>query len=172
VNLDEEADRLAAAHPWARTGAVERSATQWQPQHAVPRRPTVAKPLDWEIESRVMADLAAIDRELDPQTQAFDPVQLASMQTVGGVRSVRNGHWGDPATWTVDLSAPAGKLVIAHTITMSRENFAFDYGHQYAPAPAPPKQRKPKTYVVPGRKQGKTWIARLEQSKQARARTN
>ena len=156
MNLDDEARRLAAAHPMAKWPDAERHATAWQPDRAVPRRPAVVKLPDWEIESRVMADLAAIDRELDPQAQEpFDPMRLASMQTVGGVRSVRFGG--------------SGKVVIAHTITLSLENIALDYGHEYAP-PKPRKQRKPKTYVAPGRKQGRTWIARLEQSRQARAR--
>ena len=150
TDLDEEAKRLAAAHPWASTGATETHRTDWQPQHAVPRRPAPYRPTDATIEARVAADLAAIDRELDPQAKP--------------------DVWG---MWLDEVHP-----IDVHLMKKLQRHFAktrhlsglhsTDARGDVIYTPAPPKQRKPKTYVAPGRKLGRTWVARLEQSKQAR----
>ncbi len=69
MDIDDEAERLARAHPWAGM-AQEREAVAWQPQHAVPRhrKPERLTPLEkFHIEDRVEADIARIDAELSPE---------------------------------------------------------------------------------------------------------
>ncbi len=65
MDLDDEAKRLAAAHPWAGT-QPEREAVAWMPQHAVPMPPRRHVLTDQTIELQVAADIARMDRELDP----------------------------------------------------------------------------------------------------------
>lgn len=154
MNLDEETERLLSLHPAVRAGAQPNYAdVHWQPQHAVPRRPTVAKPTDWEIESRVLADIAAIDRELDPQAEKGDwwiTIHDADLGVIDrDLWDKLHRHFGKARRLSGMYSTDARGDVVY--------------------TPTPPKQRKPKTYVAPGRKAGRTWIARLEQSKRARS---
>ncbi len=203
TDLDEEAKRLAAAHPWAATGATETHRTDWQPQHAVPRRPAVPKPTDADIEARVAADLAAIDRELDPQasrvfggllTRPWQDVARYQMTATDVLRQqdwfASPQHWNyvfntnpDPLTggWIHDdfdtIDATQWSAIRCHAEKLARLEASYGFGtssfritEDEADRYRTPKQRKPKTYVAPGRKAGRTWIARLEQSKQARKR--
>ncbi len=172
MDLDEEAKRLAAAHPWAGTGATETHRTHWQPQHAVPRRPTVAKPLDADIEARVAADIAAIDREVDPHEPDPHGWGIADAVAHGAHPYAVNWYMPrgkelfrvslNPFHMDLDGARRAMRRLSIKVTTDARGDVIY--------TPTPPKQRKPKTYVAPGRKAGRTWIARLEQSKQARKR--
>ena len=60
MNLDDEAERIAALHPcagWSIFGRVG----PWQPEHAVPKRPPRERLTEAQIENRVAMDLAAMD---------------------------------------------------------------------------------------------------------------
>ena len=174
TDLDEEAKRIAASHPWASAGATETRRTDWQPQRAVPRRPAAPKVHAIDIEARVAADLAAIDRELDPQaSRVFGDLLTRPWP---GVQDWFAANWQD-AYATVDLGVIDNAAARRAMAKMARLTFSYLTGappfrldDDEVDRYRTPKQRTPKTYVAPGRKAGKTWIARLEQSKQARKR--
>lgn len=179
TDLDKEAKRLAAAHPWAGT-ATETHRTDWQPQHAVPRRPAPYRPTDETIELQVAADLARIDRELDPQAPpAWTRNWYASPQHWNYVfhTSVRfDQNLGAQMHDDFDtIDATQWNAIRRHAEKLARLDATYGFGtssfrldEDEADRYRTLKQRKPKTYVAPGRKAGRTWIARLEQSKQSK----
>lgn len=170
-DLHDEAERLAQAHPQYGF-PPDRHTSDWLPQHAVPRykpRPPMSHIDLAYIERRVQADIDAIDRELDPQEPPRSKVfgNLLVMP-----ENFQDAHSFTADAWVFD---PHGNVQIIDFKTVdlvSRMHRAMEKtarlsGMYSTGAPKPPKQRKPKTYVAPGRRQGKTWIARLNQSKEA-----
>ena len=73
MNLDDEAERIAALHPcagWSIFGRVG----PWQPEHAVPKRPPRERLTEAQIANRVAMDLAAMDGGW--QSEAIDNLHL------------------------------------------------------------------------------------------------
>lgn len=174
-DLYDEAERLARAHPDYGYGDPDRHTSQWMPQHAVPRhktRPPMSR-IDLEyVERRVQADLDVIDRELD-LIPTMDDLErtLTELQAYERDRTV---VLNTPRTWPGVQDWFALNLQDAYSftadawITDQHDNVQIiDFKTSQDRTPGPGKQRKPKTYVALGRKQGKTWIARLNQSKEA-----
>jgi beta-phosphoglucomutase-like phosphatase (HAD superfamily) len=161
--LHDEAERLARAHPDYGLGKPETHTSDWMPQHAVPKhkaRPPMSR-IDLEyIERRVQADIDRMDRELD-LIPTMDDLErtLLELDRYRRDRDVALLDMASRMHRAMEKTARLTSMYSAGTPSW----VGYDMG-----APKPAKQRKPKTYVTPGRKQGKTWIARLNQSKEAR----
>jgi hypothetical protein len=179
MDIDDEAERLAAAHPWAGTGwAQEREAVPWMPQHAVPRHPKQARyvPTPETVELQIAADIARIDQELDPQAPPQSKV----------FGNLLNNPWPSVSGWFeqnfvdaytdplwVQVHVDFGTIEVdqwqAIALKMSRRMLN-------PPKPGPGRPKQAKTYETPNRrakrsvKANMSWIDRAKQSADARKR--
>ena len=170
MNVDDEAERLARAHPdYGHPQSQQYALAPYDPTHRAPTRP---KPkftelrVDAEIERRVQQDLDILDAELEGK-----PVWVINGRPIIARDGVVTFYFDeykdiDPADMrtSMKMTRLIGNGGWLHNFKTPNV-IGVDYASR---APGPGRPRKPKTYVAPGRRAGMTWIARNKQSQEAK----
>lgn len=178
MNIDDEAERLARVAGWEKhhpLQTVRRDA--YQPEHRAPRRPKPIKEDEAVLRARADADLQAMwDQDDGKTTRVFggllDGMDDMHVDLQHAQRALMQRALHDLAAYGVStlMRVPMG-LGKSRDMWEAklRESPPLFAGFDFAREPLKPRDPPPqKTYVQPGKRPGRTWIARLEQSKKAK----